>query len=84
MSGYNLIWAFIGLAVLSALGYVVVPKGTNQTDSSHALKRHSVIRTMIVMTIACCYMTWAVTYLAQLHPLIFPRKTNLRPHVEDM
>lgn len=31
MSGYNLIWAFIGLAVLSALGYVVVPKGTNQT-----------------------------------------------------
>ncbi|CDH53387.1 hypothetical protein RO3G_03918 [Lichtheimia corymbifera JMRC:FSU:9682] len=72
MSGYNLIWAFIGLAVLSALGYVVVPKGTNQT----------VIRTMIVMTIACCYMTWAITYLAQLHPLIFPRKTNLRPHVE--
>ncbi|KAI9320661.1 ATPase, V0 complex, subunit E1/e2 [Dichotomocladium elegans] len=72
MSGYNLVWAFIALAVVAAIGYIATPKGDNQT----------VIRTIIVMSIACCYLTWAVTYLAQLHPLIYPKKTGLRPHHE--
>ncbi|KAI9250143.1 ATPase, V0 complex, subunit E1/e2 [Phascolomyces articulosus] len=72
MSGYNLIWVFIAGVIASAAGYLLTPKGDNQT----------VIRTIIIMTIACCYMSWAITYLAQLHPLIFPKKTGLRPHLE--
>ncbi|KAI9312404.1 ATPase, V0 complex, subunit E1/e2 [Dichotomocladium elegans] len=70
MAGYNLIWVFVASIIASAAAFVLTPKGENQT----------VIRTAIVMTIACCYLTWAVTYLAQLHPLIYPKKTNLRPH----
>ncbi|KAI8146055.1 ATPase, V0 complex, subunit E1/e2 [Fennellomyces sp. T-0311] len=72
MSGYNLIWVFIAAVIASAAGYVLTPKGDNQT----------VIRTIIIMTLACCYLSWAITYLAQLHPLIFPKKTGLRPHLE--
>ncbi|KAI9494646.1 ATPase, V0 complex, subunit E1/e2 [Zychaea mexicana] len=72
MSGYNLIWVFIAVVIASAAGYVLTPKGDNQT----------VIRTIIIMTLACCYMSWAITYLAQLHPLIVPKKTGMRPHLE--
>ncbi|CAO0791953.1 unnamed protein product [Mucor circinelloides] len=69
MSGYNIVWAFFGIAILSALAYVLTPKGNDQT----------VIRTVIIMSLICCYLMWAVTYLAQLHPLIFPKKVGLRP-----
>ncbi|KAI8046995.1 ATPase, V0 complex, subunit E1/e2 [Gilbertella persicaria] len=69
MSGYNIVWTFLAVAALGALGYFMTPKGKDQT----------VIRTVIIMSLACCYLMWAVTYLAQLHPLIFPRKVGLRP-----
>ncbi|KAG2205264.1 ATP synthase subunit H-domain-containing protein [Mucor mucedo] len=69
MSGYNIIWAFFGVAIVCGLTYVLTPKGNDQT----------VIRTVIIMSIVCCYLMWAITYLAQLHPLIFPKKVGLRP-----
>ncbi|OBZ85461.1 V-type proton ATPase subunit e [Choanephora cucurbitarum] len=69
MSGYNIVLGFLVVAALSALGYFLTPKGKDQT----------VIRTVIIMSLACCYLMWAVTYLAQLHPLIYPRKSGLRP-----
>ncbi|KAI8370529.1 ATPase, V0 complex, subunit E1/e2 [Radiomyces spectabilis] len=72
MSGYNIIWAFIACFVVSAAAYVLTPKGNNQT----------LIRTIIIMSITCCYLMWAITYLAQLHPLINPRRVGLRPHHE--
>lgn len=28
------------------------------------------IRTALMLTLACCYLSWMITYLAQLHPLI--------------
>ncbi|KAG2204719.1 hypothetical protein INT46_005864 [Mucor plumbeus] len=69
MSGYNIVWAFFGVAILSALAYIFTPKGNDQT----------VIRTVIIMSLVCCYLMWAITYLAQLHPLIYPKKVGLRP-----
>ncbi|PRQ70645.1 ATPase, V0 complex, subunit e1/e2, partial [Rhodotorula toruloides] len=44
----------------AAGGWVSVPKGENQV----------VIRTSITLAITCCWLMWAITYLAQLHPLI--------------
>lgn len=31
------------------------------------------IRTSILLALTCCYLMWAITYLAQLHPLIGER-----------
>ena len=31
------------------------------------------IRTSLMLTFACCYLMWAIAYLAQLHPLEGPR-----------
>ncbi|KAI8983039.1 ATP synthase subunit H-domain-containing protein [Pilobolus umbonatus] len=73
MSGYNIVWALLGVAVVCSLAYVFTPKSNEQT----------VIRTVIIMSLICCYIMWAITYLAQLHPLIFPRKVGLRPPHES-
>ncbi|RKP26518.1 ATP synthase subunit H-domain-containing protein [Syncephalis pseudoplumigaleata] len=56
-------------AGVAAAGYMLSPKGPNQV----------LYRTMILMTLACMYLMWAITYLAQLHPLIMPRRSDLKP-----
>ncbi|KAI9057257.1 hypothetical protein FKP32DRAFT_1681632 [Trametes sanguinea] len=53
------------LAILAGgAGWFATPKGPNQT----------LIRTSILLTLACCYLMWMVTYLAQVHPLERPRR----------
>jgi len=51
---------------LMAASWFSVRKGPQQT----------LIRTSLMLTFACCYLMWAIAYLAQLHPLEVPR-TNL-------
>ncbi|KAI0775323.1 ATPase, V0 complex, subunit E1/e2 [Trametes elegans] len=53
---------FLAILVGSA-GWFGTPKGPNQT----------LIRTSILLTLACTYLMWMVTYLAQVHPLESPR-----------
>ncbi|KAF7336809.1 hypothetical protein MVEN_02116700 [Mycena venus] len=56
---------FFILAIVVALmtcAALFTPKGPQQV----------VIRTAIMLTLACCYLMWMVTYLAQLHPLLSP------------
>ncbi|KAJ2798221.1 H(+)-transporting V0 sector ATPase subunit e [Coemansia furcata] len=35
-------------------------------------------RTCSILSATCCYLMWAITYLAQLHPLIIPKRDDLR------
>ncbi|KAH9838574.1 ATPase, V0 complex, subunit E1/e2 [Rhodofomes roseus] len=58
-----LIFAII-LLVMGTIWFVT-PKGPNQT----------LIRTSLMLALMCCYLMWAVTYLAQVYPLERPRKT---------
>ncbi|KAI0326609.1 hypothetical protein GY45DRAFT_1373796 [Cubamyces sp. BRFM 1775] len=52
------------LAVLAgSVSWFATPKGPNQT----------LIRTSVLLTLACCYLMWMVTYLAQVHPLASPK-----------
>ncbi|RPD60002.1 ATPase, V0 complex, subunit E [Lentinus tigrinus ALCF2SS1-7] len=58
------------LAIAVALGFVgwfTTPKGPNQT----------LIRTSVLLTLACCYLMWTVTYLAQVHPLESPKRAAM-------
>ncbi|KAH8729027.1 ATPase, V0 complex, subunit E1/e2 [Phaeosphaeriaceae sp. PMI808] len=66
-------WApFIGLVVVvifCAAAWILAPKGENQT----------VWRSTLVLSAAAMYIMWAITFLAQLHPLISPVRQGLRP-----
>jgi len=42
--------------------WVFIPKGPQQV----------LIRTSLLLTFTCCYLMWAITYMAQLHPLVVP------------
>jgi len=61
----------IGLAVIVALGaasWFLSPNGENQI----------LWRSSFILAIVSCYLMWAVTFLAQLHPLIVPKRSDLR------
>lgn len=70
MSGWTLI---IVLAIVLAAGYggwKYAPK-----------EDQTVWRSSICLTLGMCYAFWAITYLAQLHPLVAPTRSDLRPEV---
>ncbi|KAH7022485.1 putative vacuolar ATP synthase subunit E [Ilyonectria destructans] len=62
---------FIGLVVIAALcvaSWFFAPKGENQV----------LWRSSLILSIVSCYLMWALTFLAQLNPLINPRRSDLR------
>ncbi|KAL3418340.1 ATP synthase subunit H [Phlyctema vagabunda] len=65
-------WAiFIGLLVVviaSIAAWFLAPKGETQTTW----------RSSLILSFASCYIMWAITFLAQLHPLIVPRRGDMR------
>ncbi|KAI9901496.1 hypothetical protein N3K66_003313 [Trichothecium roseum] len=66
--GYSI---FIGLVIIVALSiasWFLAPKGENQV----------LWRSSLILAIVSCYLMWAITFLAQLHPLIEPKRGDLR------
>ncbi|EPQ63955.1 Vacuolar H+ ATPase subunit [Blumeria graminis f. sp. tritici 96224] len=57
------------VAILACLaGWVFSPKGETQT----------IWRSTLILSFSSCYIMWAITFLAQWHPLIVPRRGGLR------
>lgn len=68
MGGALVFW--IGLAIIGlSVGVMFTFKG--MTDPT-------LWRTCTILTMASCYLMWAITYLAQLHPIIIPKRDDLR------
>ncbi|ELU37029.1 ATP synthase subunit H domain-containing protein [Rhizoctonia solani AG-1 IA] len=55
MSGWSVIFVGLVCIALGVIGWFVTPKGETQT---------------ILLTLTCCYLMWAITYMAQMNPLI--------------
>ncbi|KAL7425117.1 H(+)-transporting V0 sector ATPase subunit e [Cryptotrichosporon argae] len=68
MSFFHVVIVGIVVAGIAAGVWFAAPRGKNQT----------LIRSSVSLALTCCYLMWAVTYLAQLHPLIAPRRSDLR------
>ncbi|OAX80501.1 hypothetical protein ACJ72_05168 [Emergomyces africanus] len=41
--------------------------------------RPQVWRSSLILAFTACYLMWAITFLAQLHPLIAPKRSDMRP-----
>ncbi|KAK6361956.1 H(+)-transporting V0 sector ATPase subunit e [Orbilia blumenaviensis] len=67
-NGWSVIVGLVVCAAIAGLGYFFAPKGENQT----------IWRSSILLTVACTYIMWALTLLAQLNPLIAPSASNFR------
>jgi V-type H+-transporting ATPase subunit e len=64
MSGITILISFFCFVAVTAAGYYFIPKGQDQL----------VYRTSLVLTVACCWLMWAITYMAQINPLIQPER----------
>ncbi|KAI0840846.1 ATP synthase subunit H-domain-containing protein [Hypoxylon sp. FL0890] len=66
--GYSV---FVGLAIVAGLcvaAWFLSPKGENQTTW----------RSSLILAFVSCYLMWFITFMAQLHPLIEPRRSTVR------
>jgi len=62
-SAFPVVLVLFVVAGLMAVSWISVRKGPQQT----------LIRTSLMLTFTCCYLMWAIAYLAQLHPLEVPK-----------
>ena len=68
-NGWSLLISIIFIVVFSAVAWFASPKGENQT----------VWRSTLILSAWSCWLMWAITFLAQWHPLIAPERADLRP-----
>ncbi|KAL4807044.1 ATPase, V0 complex, subunit E1/e2 [Aspergillus unguis] len=68
-NGWSLIIGLIVVVAAAVAAWVFSPKGDNQT----------LWRSTLILSIASCYLMWAITFLAQWHPLIAPKRADIRP-----
>ncbi|KAL2356393.1 ATP synthase subunit H-domain-containing protein, partial [Cryomyces antarcticus] len=68
-NGWSLLIGLVFIAVFCVVAWFASPKGENQT----------VWRSTLILSAWSCYLMWAITFLAQWHPLITPKRGDLRP-----
>ncbi|KAL4979970.1 ATPase, V0 complex, subunit E1/e2 [Aspergillus recurvatus] len=68
-NGWSLIIGLIVVVAAAVAAWVLSPKGENQT----------LWRSTLILSIASCYLMWAITFMAQWHPLIAPKRADIRP-----
>ncbi|CCE90722.1 H(+)-transporting V0 sector ATPase subunit e TDEL_0B05930 [Torulaspora delbrueckii] len=72
MSFYTVIAAFLVTALISLAVWVFAPK-----------KNQTVWRSTVILSLSMMFLMWAITYLSQLHPLVMPRRSDLRPEFAE-
>ena len=76
-SAFPIVVVLVLVVGLMATSWFSTPKGPQQTcvtftlvlATSAAHRIRSLVRTSLLLTLTCCYLMWAIAYLAQLHPL---------------
>ncbi|QIX01223.1 hypothetical protein AMS68_006740 [Peltaster fructicola] len=67
-NGWSLLISVLIVGAFSAAAWFLSPKGENQT----------VWRSSLVLSAWSMWLMWAITFLAQWHPLIVPERSDLR------
>ncbi|EPE34153.1 hypothetical protein GLAREA_07166 [Glarea lozoyensis ATCC 20868] len=72
-NGASIIIGLVVVVIACVAGWFFAPKGETQT----------IWRSSLILSFASCYLMWAITFLAQWHPLIVPRRGGLREFAVD-
>jgi len=67
-NGFSIVVGAVVVAVMCVLAWFLSPKGENQTTW----------RSSLIIAFISCYLMWAITFLAQLNPLIAPKRSDWR------
>jgi V-type H+-transporting ATPase subunit e len=67
-NGLSIIIGLIVVVACSIAAWFFAPKGETQP----------IWRSSLILAFSSCYIMWAITFLAQWHPLITPKRANLR------
>ncbi|KAJ1984571.1 hypothetical protein H4R33_004325 [Dimargaris cristalligena] len=89
MGSFAIVWVGLVFVALSGISFYVIPKTWDQTRAvpgylhfrptlPYCFDFPRLWRTCLIMTYVCVYLMWAVTYMAQLHPLIAPQRSDLK------
>ncbi|KAF2236972.1 hypothetical protein EV356DRAFT_530483 [Viridothelium virens] len=70
-NGWSLLVGFVVVAIFCLVSWFAAPKGENR----------SVWRSTLILSASSCFLMWAITFLAQLHPLIQPIRSDLRADI---
>ncbi|KAK9596405.1 H(+)-transporting V0 sector ATPase subunit e [Aspergillus fumigatus] len=68
-NGWSVIVGLVIVVLAALAAWIFSPKGENQT----------LWRSTLILSLASCYLMWAITFLAQWHPLIVPKRSDIRP-----
>ncbi|KAJ6011959.1 hypothetical protein N7499_013071 [Penicillium canescens] len=68
-NGWSLVIGLIIIVAASVAAWFLSPKGENQT----------LFRSTLILTFVSCYLMWAIVFLSQWHPLIAPKRADIRP-----
>ncbi|CAL5869725.1 uncharacterized protein PFLUO_LOCUS3955 [Penicillium psychrofluorescens] len=68
-SGWSLLIGLVIIVGASLAAWFLSPKGDNRT----------LWRSTLILSFVSCYLMWAIVFLAQWHPLIAPKRSDIRP-----
>ncbi|KAJ2077260.1 H(+)-transporting V0 sector ATPase subunit e [Coemansia sp. RSA 988] len=68
----------MGGALVFWIGLVICGLCVGALFTFKSMSDPTLWRTCTILSLSCCYLMWAITYLAQLHPLIVPKRDDLR------
>ncbi|KAJ5112581.1 ATPase V0 complex subunit E1/e2 [Penicillium argentinense] len=68
-NGWSLLVGLIIVVAASVAAWFFAPKNDSRT----------VWRSTLILSFVSCYLMWAIVFLAQLNPLISPKRADIRP-----
>lgn len=73
-SFYSVVRIFLIVSAVNLCAWLYAPR--NKTLRSK--KCITIFRSTFILTTTMMFLMWAITYLSQLHPLVEPKRSDLR------
>lgn len=73
-SFYTVVHVFLAVSIVNLAAWIYAPRN----HSLRAKKSITVFRSTFILTTSMMFLMWAITFLSQLHPLVEPKRSDLR------